>query len=258
MQAVKTDFYDSITKKSNFWRFSNSQFIQKMAAELPPGSLLLDLGCGPGEYRILFHNQCYIGVDVGLSFSELDCVADVNRLPFHDQSVDVVLASNLLEHISTPDLLLDEINRVLKPSGKLYVLVPFLIKIHQAPVDFFRYTKYGLRYLLNKAGFTEISFETVGGLFALQGVLLSIMFSRILILLSKKRGGHIAVRFLYPVWSIFYYRVLLPVLHRLDALDDNDDLTLGYMGKFQKADHPTETSASCTLELKRKLSSKWG
>jgi len=238
ISGIKTGFYDPLTKKSNFLRWSHSQFVRAMADKLPADVLVLDLGCGRGDYRPLFHRQRYVGADVSPSFSELDCIADVNHLPFIDQSIDVVLANNLLEHVVTPHLVLDEIRRVLKPDRKIYVLVPFLIGIHQEPVDFFRYTKYGLKYLLYQAGFTELSLQAVGGLFALEGHLLPGIVRRIFDLLKNKRGGTLAVRFLYPAWKIFYYRALLPLLHKLDRLDDHDDFTLGYVGVFQKAGHP--------------------
>ena len=232
---LTSSLYDPLTKKSGYYRVRCTQFIQEMADNLPPTTIVLDLGCGGFDYRQLFHRQRYIGLDINPKYPDLDCIGDVNKLPFADQSIDTVLANNLLEHVNTPHLLLAEVYRVLKPGGKLYLLVPFFTHIHQAPIDFFRYTKYGLASLFEKAGLTPLSLESVGGLFAIQSYLINVCFRRIFEMLSQKRGGRVLVTLLRPVWSRCYYHLLLPLLSRLDRWDPHDDYALGYFSVQQKS-----------------------
>ncbi len=57
-----------------------------------------------------------------------------------------------LEHLPEPGLALAEIARTLEPGGRLLIAAPHEWEVHQAPHDYFRYTRYGLQYLLERAG----------------------------------------------------------------------------------------------------------
>jgi ubiquinone/menaquinone biosynthesis C-methylase UbiE len=168
------------------------------------------------------------------AFAHITCAGDVNRLPLATSSIDVALANNLLEHVNTPHVCLAEIHRVLKPEGTLHVLVPFLTAIHQQPIDFFRYTEFGLRSLARDAGFVERHFERVGGVFLMQGHVLPALMGRLFERLESKRGGRIPARILLSCWKEFYYRLLLPTLYRLDATDTHEDFAIGYLAVFEK------------------------
>jgi SAM-dependent methyltransferase len=58
----------------------------------------------------------------------------------------------VLEHVFNPDEFLAEINRVLKPGGRLLLTVPFVWDEHEQPYDYARYSSFGLRVLLEKHG----------------------------------------------------------------------------------------------------------
>lgn len=81
-----------------------------------------------------------------------DVYGDACRLPVKDNSVDAVLLLEVLEHVSDENMALKEIVRILKSRGKLYLSVPFLYPVHDAPADYRRLTIYGLRHLLTKHG----------------------------------------------------------------------------------------------------------
>jgi len=120
---------------------------------------VLDVGCGQKPYISLFNFSEYIGMDVEQSGhphqnEEIDVFYDGKIFPFPDHSFDSVITSQVLEHVFTPDLFLKEINRVLKPGGKLLLSVPFVWDEHEQPYDFARYSSFGLKHLLQENNFT--------------------------------------------------------------------------------------------------------
>ncbi len=122
------------------------QTIDFARLELQPGERLLDLGCGEGRHSILAYLDAPIEV-VGLDLSGEDLNTSQARfqefvdpddhhrclnfvrgsglsLPFPDHTFDVVVCSEVLEHIPDFEAVLDEIRRVLKPGGRIAVSVP--------------------------------------------------------------------------------------------------------------------------------------
>lgn len=130
--------------------------------------VVYDLGCGtrPFEKEILAVADAYVGVDWPQSLHGLhaDIVADLNKpLPIRDAAADTVIALSVLEHLREPQQMLAEAFRILKPGGLLYLAVPFQWWLHDAPHDYYRFTRYGLDYLLAKCGFKEIEIEETSG-----------------------------------------------------------------------------------------------
>jgi len=122
---------------------------------------LLDFGCGRKPYKNLFAVQRYIGVDIEQSghshkLSEVDVYYDGKNIPFADGHFDSVFCSEVFEHVFELDLIIKEINRVMKNDGKILITVPFAWNDHEVPYDFGRYSSFGLTYLLEKHGFKVI------------------------------------------------------------------------------------------------------
>ena len=107
----------------------------------------LDIGASIGSYAAYFPNR--VGVDIERA-AGVDIVADAHALSFRDGSFEVVLATEVLEHLQEPQKAVDEMFRVLKPGGTLLLTTRFLFPLHDAPHDYFRYTRYGLEYLLRQ------------------------------------------------------------------------------------------------------------
>jgi SAM-dependent methyltransferase len=122
---------------------------------------LLDVGCGSKPYRSLFKVTEYVGLDIDSPVARQRGVADVfyegGVFPFEPESFNAVLCNQVLEHVFNPDEFLAEIERVLKPGGKLLLTVPFVWDEHEQPWDYARYSSFGLKALLEKRGFRIIS-----------------------------------------------------------------------------------------------------
>jgi len=125
--------------------------------------IVLDIGCGHRPYRDLFTAGKYFGMDRGIVDTSPDLVGDALCLPIKDQSVDIVFATQIIEHVTKPDLMVRECKRVLRPNGYLILSGPFYWPLHEEPYDFFRFTKYGFEHLLRDAGFSEWEIREDGG-----------------------------------------------------------------------------------------------
>ncbi len=126
--------------------------------------VVLDAGCGAQPYRSLMNPEAsYQGIDhadagrhFGYSVSDTTYY-EGDRWPVSDASVDVVLSTEALEHVSDPPVYLSQAFRCLKPGGTLILTVPFSARWHFIPHDYWRFTPSGLQRLLSATGFTDIA-----------------------------------------------------------------------------------------------------
>lgn len=131
---------------------------------------LVDLGCGEAPYKAYFlqYATYYIGVDWTKTVhnSQADVVSNLNeKIELEDSVADTVISLSVMEHLCEPQIFLNESYRILKEGGYMILQVPWQWWIHEAPHDYFRYTPYGLKYIFEKAGFTEIVVEAESGFF---------------------------------------------------------------------------------------------
>jgi ubiquinone/menaquinone biosynthesis C-methylase UbiE len=121
------------------------------------GGRTLDLGAQNGPYAAQFPRR--VALDLHPA-ANIHLRGDAHALPFVDGAFDVVLCTEVLEHLTEPQRAIDEMFRVLKPGGELLLTTRFLFPIHDAPCDYFRFTKYGLRHLLRRFEDVQIEEET--------------------------------------------------------------------------------------------------
>jgi SAM-dependent methyltransferase len=128
---------------------------------------LLDVGCGMKPYEQLFKGIAneYIGIDHPVThhgsygrYTKADIFSDKQELPFEDASFDTVICTQVLEHLPNPHFKIFEIARVLKKGGTVFISVPFAWPLHEKPYDFFRYTEYGVREMLEQAGCSQLNY----------------------------------------------------------------------------------------------------
>jgi len=131
-------------------------------AELAPHitGRTLDVGCGQKPYEDLFNATSYLGLEIDTVENRMadkaDCFYDGTLFPFGDAEFDSLVMNEVFEHVFTPDSMLREVNRVLKPGGVLFMTAPFVWDEHSQPYDFARYSSFGLLSLLDRHGFEVI------------------------------------------------------------------------------------------------------
>lgn len=140
--------------------------------------MLLDIGAADRWIEGLLPDSVeYIALDYPATGRDLygarpHVFADAARLPFRDSSFDGVVCLEVLEHVMDPAKVLTEISRVLKPGARAWVSMPFLYPLHDAPFDFQRYTEYGLRRDMQRAGLDVASLRKTGHAIRAAGLLL--------------------------------------------------------------------------------------
>jgi len=90
-------------------------------------------------------------------------VADMNEI--ESESINVINAIELFEHVKNPEKGLRECFRVLQGNGYLIMSVPYMFPIHSDPYDYQRYTETKWKELLIEIGFTVDKFEVMGRYF---------------------------------------------------------------------------------------------
>jgi SAM-dependent methyltransferase len=141
------------------WRRANWRFLQAELAALPPEAVILDVGAGRGDFTEAFQGRRCLALDV-YPYPEVDLVCDLTQItPLRAASLDAIVLLNVLEHVEDSQRMLATLARLLKPGGVLLIAIPFLVKIHQAPIDYVRYTHYALERLGAKTGLTAERIE---------------------------------------------------------------------------------------------------
>lgn len=160
--------YKGISNHSIIIAFKQIKYYQDFIQRYICGKLL-DCGCGDVPYYGIYNNNitdvyCIDWENSGTQQIHIDQFIDLNKkIDIDSESYDSILLSDVLEHIANPDLLLRELNRVLKKDGFIVIMVPFLYRIHEEPHDYYRYTEHALEYLLYKNGFKTIELQSYGG-----------------------------------------------------------------------------------------------
>ena len=143
--------------------------LQALAADLdaPAGARVLDFGCADQPYRRFFGADVdYLAADLpGNPQANVEIAAD-GTVPVADGSVDVVVSTQVLEHVADPALYLAECARVLRPGGRMLLSTHGLMVFHPDPVDYWRWTCDGLRRVVEQAGLRVVRFEGIMGLTA--------------------------------------------------------------------------------------------
>jgi len=233
---VLTSLAKAIYNRVDVDHSSIERFVTSISQRTPPGALVLDAVSGWGRFRPLFGHCRYIAQDLCVAdewnYDHLSVISDLHQLPFADNTFDVVLSMQVLEHVQDPERAIREMHRVLRPGGKLCITLPQGSKEHQVPHDYFRFTQYGLTHLLRKVQFHSYSVQPRGGYFWFAGhVLRELLFLEIFTPRSL-----VARLVMTPVKWVCYVLIsaIRLVCYYLDRLDTQRLLTLGYQCTAEK------------------------
>lgn len=185
--------------------------------------VLLDIGCGRMPYRdhLLPKVEKYIGLDhpttAKLYHGEIkpDMYADATEIPLKTGSIDTILLLMVLEHLPNPLQALKEAKRLLASKKGILVLSTVqMYPIHDAPFDYFRYTRYGLDMLLKEAGFKIKKIRSQGNFWSFWGLHLNVyLFQTLMSLLKNKKTlplGLFLSPFFYSISIIINVCVFIP------------------------------------------------
>jgi ubiquinone/menaquinone biosynthesis C-methylase UbiE len=178
--AMLARFEGKMTVSSDLVHGFNSRcrdlWVADRAKSVLPASRVLDVGAGTAPYRSLF-NHCkyethdfaqyngYMGSEG--QYSALDYVSDITSIPVPDSSFDIILCTEVLEHVPRPIEALKELVRITKPGGRLFLTAPLGSGLHQEPYHFYGgYTDHWYRMFLTEFNCEIISIEPNHGFFA--------------------------------------------------------------------------------------------
>lgn len=232
-----------------FNQYERDRWMAGCARALPAESRVLDVGAGSCPYRRFFSHCTYKTQDFATlskeqltghtGYGQIDYVSDILSIPVDDQSFDVIVCTEVLEHVPEPIDAVREFSRILKPGGKLLLTAPLGSGIHQEPYHYYGgYTPYWYRTFLAHSGFKNIEVKANGG-FCKHFGQESIRFAKTSAPWKMETGNPWRI-----AWAIFWCMLtplllfILPIIcHILDPLLDKTRLfTVGYHVTAEKAD----------------------
>ncbi len=155
---------------------TRDEWVADRARSIASKSRVLDVGAGTVPYRSLFSHCKYETQDFSQyegskgpegQYADIDYVSDITHIPVGDATFDVVLCTEVLEHVPRPIEALQEMVRVTKPGGRLFLTAPLGSGLHQEPYHFYGgYTDHWYRKFLTEFGCEIVSIVPNHGFFA--------------------------------------------------------------------------------------------
>lgn len=136
-------------------------FYTEKFSEIAEVAVVHDIG-GGAERQDKSKFKKYVLVDVNERYHP-DIIADINQLPFADDSLEAILCLSVLEHVENPFFAIKELYRVLRPGGNILLSVPFVWPYHAAPLykDYWRFSEDALHLLCKQ--FSRVEVVSAGG-----------------------------------------------------------------------------------------------
>jgi 2-polyprenyl-3-methyl-5-hydroxy-6-metoxy-1,4-benzoquinol methylase len=219
-----------------FNTYNRRQWVARQASRIPTGSKVIDVGAGSGQYLPFFTHCDYRAHDFGQvpetigKYTTLDYESDIIEIPVPDNSFDVVLCTEVLEHVADPIKAIHEMARILRPGGRMLLTAPLGSFLHQEPYHFYGgYTPHWYQRFLDEASLEVENIEANQGFFSWFGQ----ESQRFSSYLSPRRNWHLGLR-QWSLLSLLWLLTLplpyvLPLLgHKLDRLDLENMATVGY------------------------------
>jgi len=223
----------------NFGAYTRDAWVAEKAATLTPGLRVLDVGAGQCPYRSLFSHCDYKAQDFAQykgttsgsqveswNYGKINFVSDITSIPVSNASFDVILCTEVLEHVPKPIDTLQELSRILVPGGRMFLTAPLGCGLHQQPYHFYGgYTPHFYKKFLADFNFEIIEIKPIGGLMKHVGQ-------------ETHRVGRILTEKAPKRLSLLEKYILMNWLPRyLSKLDDKifvEEFTVGYLVEARK------------------------
>ena len=212
----------------NSSRVNLEKSLKEAADSISKDSLILDAGAGDCIYKHLFSHVKYECADIckiDRKYGDITYICDLSSIPVPDNKYDAVIFTQVLEHISEPKVVLKELHRILKPGGKLFLSAPLFYEEHEIPYDYYRYTQFGLKYLLEAVNLQVEKVDWLEGYFGVLSYQLKGAF-RFLSINPKNYNGR-AKGFIFAVFIL----ILRPLFFILSVIFAYLDVKYKYVSK---------------------------
>jgi len=174
-----------------------------LASEMQSGQRVLDLGCGEAPYRSLFceYGGGSVGLDIpsgfDMKFGSQTALFDGSHLPIRHQSVDWVVATEVLEHVADLEGLLDQTVATIRDGGFLFITTPWSARLHYEPHDYLRPSPNLIERMLTERGLDRVWVRS-------RGSTASVLFNKLLITFIDNLCK--------PSWAFIVLPVIAPLM----------------------------------------------
>ena len=200
-------------------------WVEKTLKNIPAGLKILDAGAGECQYKKFCSHLEYVSQDFaqyngegnskGLQTktwdnTKLDIISDITAIPVPDKSFDVIMCTEVFEHLPDSISAIKEFSRILKPGGYLIITAPFRSLTHFAPYHFYSgFNKYFYERNLGESGFEIKEITPNGNYFEY-------------IAQELRRVSSVATSFSTKTWNFVMKLFLYPLLWILKKLSKED------------------------------------
>jgi SAM-dependent methyltransferase len=194
---------------------------------------ILDFGCGQKPYALIFGKSEYVGIDFNNYSLKKDAPSEAPDfyfskkyledflLPFEKESFDHVVSFQVLEHHRKPEIMISEMERVLRPGGYILLSFPFIYALHEQPHDYQRFTEYKIRELFKENNCEVAQIKKQGSLFSVYSTLANEQLNAFA---AKNKLYYFLAAIIYLPLFVFQYLSVL-----LDAVMKSDKVFVNYI-----------------------------
>lgn len=237
IQFYKNFLFEIEPNQSNVAVFYRDAWIQRLSKKVKKGSKILDVGAGTVPYKKFFPHCIYKTHDFGeyqgqtkgpllenWKYGAIDYISDISHIPAKSSSFDIIICTEVFEHIPKPIEAIKEIARLLKPGGKLFLTAPLASGLHQEPYHFYGgFTPHFYRKFLPEHNLKIIKITPTGGFFKHVG---QEVHRSGRILRENNKGGFLL--------QLLLVKILPQLLWKFDEIIFIPEFTMDYMIEAKK------------------------